>query len=212
MELSFSLVAAPAELKEKTQAHNGWVCMVTAGAFEDTAEAAQASLKPLENGAAGGQVLGRVRLRRRWYSSNFSTPRGVFGRKGCGRGWRRRFPTPARKTCSARSPSTSQVALADHGGALTIFHRSERAGRSTAIHAYSMSSNVSVADHGPCGGRNRDGRGQYGVASTNALGCCGPTTSVITSASPTRWNVRLTRVEAFSADNWKRAGRSARQA
>ncbi len=35
-------------MNEKAAAHNGWICMVTANAFEDTPEAAKAALSPLE--------------------------------------------------------------------------------------------------------------------------------------------------------------------
>jgi len=48
VELSQFIVQAPPELKEKAAADNGWLCMVTGGAFEDTPEAARAALQPLE--------------------------------------------------------------------------------------------------------------------------------------------------------------------
>lgn len=48
VELSQFVVQAPPELKDKAAAHNGWICMVTGAAFEDTAEAAKAALQPLE--------------------------------------------------------------------------------------------------------------------------------------------------------------------
>lgn len=48
VELSQFIVQAPPELKEKAAANNGWLCMVTGGAFEDDAEPAKAALQPLE--------------------------------------------------------------------------------------------------------------------------------------------------------------------
>lgn len=50
IELSQFIVQAPPELKEKAAAHNGWLCMVTGAAFEDTPEAATAALQSLEGG------------------------------------------------------------------------------------------------------------------------------------------------------------------
>jgi FAD/FMN-containing dehydrogenase len=49
VELSQFVIQAPPELKEKAAAHQGWICMVTGGAFEDTPEAAKAALAPLED-------------------------------------------------------------------------------------------------------------------------------------------------------------------
>lgn len=48
VELSLFVVQAPPELQDAARAHGGWVGMVTAGAFEDTPEAAQAALQPFE--------------------------------------------------------------------------------------------------------------------------------------------------------------------
>lgn len=48
VELSQFIVQAPPELKKKASAHNGWLCMVTGTAFEDTPESARAALQPLE--------------------------------------------------------------------------------------------------------------------------------------------------------------------
>lgn len=48
VELSLFVIQAPAELKEKAAAHNGWIAMVTGAAFEDTPESAKAALQPLE--------------------------------------------------------------------------------------------------------------------------------------------------------------------
>ncbi len=48
VELSQFIVQAPPELREKTAARKGWLCMVTGVAFEDTPEAAKAALQPLE--------------------------------------------------------------------------------------------------------------------------------------------------------------------
>lgn len=48
VELSQFVIQAPPELQEKAAPHKGWICMVTGGAFEDTPEAAQAALQPLE--------------------------------------------------------------------------------------------------------------------------------------------------------------------
>lgn len=48
VELSQFIVQAPPELAEAAAAQNGWLCMVTGAAFEDTAEAARAALQPLE--------------------------------------------------------------------------------------------------------------------------------------------------------------------
>ena len=62
VELSQFVIKAPPELAGKTGGHNGWICMVTANAFEDTPEAARAALQPLE----GGPV--------RPVSSSFATP------------------------------------------------------------------------------------------------------------------------------------------
>ncbi|MCX5481225.1 FAD-binding oxidoreductase [Kaistia geumhonensis] len=50
VELSQFIVQAPAELKAAASADNGWLCMVTGSAFEDTPEAARAALRPLEDG------------------------------------------------------------------------------------------------------------------------------------------------------------------
>ena len=49
VELSQFILQAPPELKGAAAAENGWVCMVTATAFEDTPEAARAALQPLEH-------------------------------------------------------------------------------------------------------------------------------------------------------------------
>ncbi len=49
IELSFFLLTAPHELKDKAVSNGGKVCMVSATVFEDSAEAAQAALKPLDN-------------------------------------------------------------------------------------------------------------------------------------------------------------------
>jgi len=57
VELSQFVIQAPPELKEKAAAHNGWICMVTGSAFEDTPEAAKAALQPLETGPV--QALSR---------------------------------------------------------------------------------------------------------------------------------------------------------
>lgn len=48
IELSFFVVQAPPELKEAAANHGGWICMVIAGAFEDSPEAARAVLQPFE--------------------------------------------------------------------------------------------------------------------------------------------------------------------
>ena len=48
VELSQFIVQAPDELKAAAAANNGWLCMVTAVAFEDTQEAAEAALRPFE--------------------------------------------------------------------------------------------------------------------------------------------------------------------
>jgi len=48
IEMSQFLVQAPPELKDHAATHRGWICMVTANAFEDTPEAAKAALQPLE--------------------------------------------------------------------------------------------------------------------------------------------------------------------
>ncbi len=49
IEMSQFIIKAPAELmKDQAVSNNGWICMVTAAAFEDTAEAAKAALHPLE--------------------------------------------------------------------------------------------------------------------------------------------------------------------
>jgi len=50
VELSQFIVQAPAELRAAASADNGWICMVTGSAFEDTPEAARAALRPLEEG------------------------------------------------------------------------------------------------------------------------------------------------------------------
>ena len=50
IEMSQFVVQAPPELQDKAAAHKGWICMVTANAFEDTPEAAKAALQPLEAG------------------------------------------------------------------------------------------------------------------------------------------------------------------
>jgi len=49
VELSQFIVQAPPDLKEKAAAHQGWLCMVTGAAFENTPEAARSALQPLEN-------------------------------------------------------------------------------------------------------------------------------------------------------------------
>lgn len=49
VELSQFVIQAPPELQEIAARHKGWICMVTANAFEDTAEAARAALQPLES-------------------------------------------------------------------------------------------------------------------------------------------------------------------
>lgn len=49
IELSQFIVQAPPELKDRAAAHDGWLCMVTATAFEDTPAAAMAALQPLES-------------------------------------------------------------------------------------------------------------------------------------------------------------------
>ncbi|MDP4025361.1 FAD-binding oxidoreductase [Methylobacterium sp. NEAU 140] len=48
VELSQFIVQAPPALKDAAAAQNGWVCMVTATAFEETPEAAGLALQPLE--------------------------------------------------------------------------------------------------------------------------------------------------------------------
>lgn len=48
VELSQFVVQAPPDLKHLAAAQGGWLCMVTATAFEDTREAAEAALQPLE--------------------------------------------------------------------------------------------------------------------------------------------------------------------
>ncbi|MCW6509991.1 FAD-binding oxidoreductase [Lichenifustis flavocetrariae] len=48
VELSQFIVKAPTELKDTASGQNGWLCMVTASAFEDTRDAAEAALRPLE--------------------------------------------------------------------------------------------------------------------------------------------------------------------
>ncbi len=105
VELSLFLVEAPAELKEKTKAHNGWVCMVTAGAFEDTAEAAQASLKPLENGPLASKCL----------SSSFATPL-VFEQlfDASGGLWPEGVRARVEATFSNASPKDLFSAIKDH--------------------------------------------------------------------------------------------------
>jgi hypothetical protein len=49
VELTLFLLEAPPELREKTDLHNGKICMITGTAFSDSPEEAMASLKPLEN-------------------------------------------------------------------------------------------------------------------------------------------------------------------
>ncbi|WP_127090486.1 FAD-binding oxidoreductase [Aquabacter cavernae] len=48
VELSQFIVQAPPHLREATADRNGWLCMVTGAAFDDTPEAARAALQPLE--------------------------------------------------------------------------------------------------------------------------------------------------------------------
>ncbi|WP_244537229.1 FAD-binding oxidoreductase [Methylobacterium pseudosasicola] len=48
IELTLFLVQAPPALQAGAAGQNGWVCMVTATAFEDTPEAARAALQPLD--------------------------------------------------------------------------------------------------------------------------------------------------------------------
>ncbi|MCJ2068417.1 FAD-binding oxidoreductase [Methylobacterium sp. J-030] len=48
VELSLYLVKAPPALRDAAAAQTGWVCLVTATAFEDTPEAARRALQPLE--------------------------------------------------------------------------------------------------------------------------------------------------------------------
>ncbi|MGE0417860.1 MAG: FAD-binding oxidoreductase, partial [Acetobacteraceae bacterium] len=48
VELSQFIVQAPPELQDKAAAQNGWLCMVTGAAFEDTPDAATLALQPLE--------------------------------------------------------------------------------------------------------------------------------------------------------------------
>lgn len=50
VELSQFVVQAPPELRGQAAANDGWICMVTGSAFEDTPEAATAALQPLEMG------------------------------------------------------------------------------------------------------------------------------------------------------------------
>jgi FAD/FMN-containing dehydrogenase len=52
VELTVFLLEAPAELREKTVAHAGKICMVTATAFAATKTEAEAMLRPLENAPA----------------------------------------------------------------------------------------------------------------------------------------------------------------
>ncbi len=58
VELSQFIVQAPPELQAKATASNGWICMVTGTAFEETTEAALAALRPLDEGPL--QPLGRL--------------------------------------------------------------------------------------------------------------------------------------------------------
>jgi FAD/FMN-containing dehydrogenase len=48
VELSLFLVQAPPALQAGAAAQNGWVCMVTATAFEDAPDTARAALQPLD--------------------------------------------------------------------------------------------------------------------------------------------------------------------
>ncbi|MGE0418506.1 MAG: hypothetical protein AB7O80_17025, partial [Acetobacteraceae bacterium] len=48
VELSQFIAQAPPELQDKAAAQNGWLCMVTGAAFEDTPDAARLALQPLE--------------------------------------------------------------------------------------------------------------------------------------------------------------------
>lgn len=49
VELSLFVVQAPPELRGQAAARNGWLCMVTATAFEQTPHAAEAALQALEH-------------------------------------------------------------------------------------------------------------------------------------------------------------------
>ena len=57
IELSFFLLTAPPELKEKAAANGGKVCMVSATVFADSAEEAKAALEPLDDCPAKGKCL-----------------------------------------------------------------------------------------------------------------------------------------------------------
>jgi FAD/FMN-containing dehydrogenase len=59
VELSVLLLTAPPELADACRASAGKVCMVTATAFADTAEAAHAALLPLEHGPLDRDCLAR---------------------------------------------------------------------------------------------------------------------------------------------------------
>jgi len=49
VELSQFVVQAPPALRDRAAGDNGWLCMVTGTAFEDTAAAAKAALRPLDD-------------------------------------------------------------------------------------------------------------------------------------------------------------------
>ena len=68
VELSLFLITAPAELKEKTAAHQGKVCLVAAVAFADSVGEAMASLRPLDDCPLIGKCLAKEPAR----STNFS--------------------------------------------------------------------------------------------------------------------------------------------
>jgi FAD/FMN-containing dehydrogenase len=57
IELSFFLLTAPPELKDKAAADRGKVCLVSATVFADSAEEAKVDLKPLDDCPAIGKCL-----------------------------------------------------------------------------------------------------------------------------------------------------------
>jgi FAD/FMN-containing dehydrogenase len=60
IELSFFLLSAPPELKDKSAANGGKVCMVSATVFADSAEDAKSALKPLDDCPVIGKCLLQV--------------------------------------------------------------------------------------------------------------------------------------------------------
>jgi FAD/FMN-containing dehydrogenase len=57
LELSFFLLTAPPELKDKTALHGGKVCLVSATVFAESIDEAQMALRPLEGCPAIGKCL-----------------------------------------------------------------------------------------------------------------------------------------------------------